>query len=105
MQTLIAGWSAVSALGVGRDAFRDGLVAATPTTAPVDTEQWSGLPVQNACLVPGFTVRGSLGPAHGCGGQSEETAHPSQDDRIGCGHEGQLVHDSATRLRRASIRV
>ncbi|GGQ06484.1 beta-ketoacyl synthase N-terminal-like domain-containing protein [Streptosporangium pseudovulgare] len=56
---VIAAWSAVSPLGMGRAAFTEGLRAGRTAAAPVDPG-WDA-PVEEACLVPGFDVKAVLG--------------------------------------------
>lgn len=56
----ITGWSAVSAYGLGRAAFTEGVLAARRTDAPIDPDRWQ-VPDARACLVPRFDPRTALG--------------------------------------------
>ncbi|GAA1354229.1 beta-ketoacyl synthase N-terminal-like domain-containing protein [Saccharothrix algeriensis] len=56
---VIAAWSAVSPLGLGRAAFSDGLRAGRTAVAEVDPT-WDA-PVEQACLVPDFDIKAILG--------------------------------------------
>ncbi|MGA5227109.1 MULTISPECIES: beta-ketoacyl synthase N-terminal-like domain-containing protein [Streptomyces] len=57
---VITRWSAISPFGLGQEAFREGIRAGRNTVHSLDAEQWSA-PVQQACLVPDFSVRDLLG--------------------------------------------
>jgi 3-oxoacyl-[acyl-carrier-protein] synthase II len=60
VSTVISAWSAISPWGLDAAAFTDGLRTRRPTAAHLDPEQWD-VPVEEACLVPGFDVREVLG--------------------------------------------
>ncbi len=57
---VIAGWSAVSPYGIGREAFVDGFRSHQATGRPLDVETWRA-PDGQACLVPGFVLKDVLG--------------------------------------------
>ncbi len=57
---VISAWSAVSAFGVGRKMFSDGVRSGRPAVALLDPDEWSA-PVTQACLVPAATPRELLG--------------------------------------------
>lgn len=56
---VIAAWSAVSPLGMGRAAFAAGLRAGRTAAVPTGPD-WD-VPVEQACLVPGFDIKAVLG--------------------------------------------
>lgn len=59
---VISAWAAVSPFGIGREAFRDGLLAGHGTAAPVSgPEDRAAGPGEMACVVPGFEIREVLG--------------------------------------------
>ncbi|MFD7450264.1 beta-ketoacyl synthase N-terminal-like domain-containing protein [Kitasatospora sp. NPDC059827] len=58
---VITGWSAVSPYGLTSRAFADGLRARARTAAEPG-EAYGPLPSAEACLVPGFDIKGLLGP-------------------------------------------
>jgi 3-oxoacyl-[acyl-carrier-protein] synthase II len=57
---VISAWSAVSAFGVGREKFSDGVRTGQPAVTPLDPDVWSA-PVAEACLVPAANPRELLG--------------------------------------------
>ncbi|WP_035800015.1 beta-ketoacyl synthase N-terminal-like domain-containing protein [Kitasatospora mediocidica] len=59
---VITAWSAVSAFGIGRTAFADGVLAGRPTATVPEPDAFHPTD-EPACLVPGFAVREVLGKA------------------------------------------
>ncbi|CAM5244536.1 MULTISPECIES: beta-ketoacyl synthase N-terminal-like domain-containing protein [Streptomyces] len=57
---VVSAWSAVSAFGVGREAFGAGVRAKVPAVTALDPERWAA-PTDRACLVPGGEPRELLG--------------------------------------------
>jgi 3-oxoacyl-[acyl-carrier-protein] synthase II len=58
---VISSWSAVSAFGVGRNAFVAGMRAGAPSRTPIDPESYPSLPVNEARLVPASGPQELLG--------------------------------------------
>lgn len=56
----VTGWSVASPLGLGAEAFADGLRQRRRGVGPLDPERWPG-PVREAGVVDGFTPAGALG--------------------------------------------
>jgi len=57
---VISAWSAISPWGLSAADFAAGLRSRRPTAAALDRTEWT-VPVERACLVPGFDVRVELG--------------------------------------------
>ncbi|MFJ2007082.1 beta-ketoacyl synthase N-terminal-like domain-containing protein [Streptomyces chartreusis] len=57
---VVSAWSAVSAFGVGREAFGAGVRAKQAPVTALDPERWAA-PTDRACLVPGGEPRELLG--------------------------------------------
>jgi 3-oxoacyl-[acyl-carrier-protein] synthase II len=58
---VLTGWSAVSPLGLGAEAFAAGIRSGRRAVAPIDRDAWQ-VPQQAAGLVPDFDQRAVLGP-------------------------------------------
>ncbi|GDY51202.1 hypothetical protein SVIO_018250 [Streptomyces violaceusniger] len=54
---VISAWSAISPLGLGSTEFSRGLGSGRRAAVRLDREEWQ-VPYQEACLVPGFDIRG-----------------------------------------------
>ncbi|MFE2185642.1 beta-ketoacyl synthase N-terminal-like domain-containing protein [Streptomyces sp. NPDC059455] len=57
---VISAWSAISPLGLGSAEFSRGLGSGRRAAVRLDREEWQ-VPFDEACLVPGFDIRGLLG--------------------------------------------